>query len=70
MEEITDKEICQAVLDVKKVQEERLINGDDDSYAIEPCPTHCKVLQAASVINKYIDLFLEQSPNPILPHNP
>ena len=60
MEETTDEEICQAVLDVKKVQGEGQINGrdddvDDDSSAIEPCPTHRKVLQAASVINKYID---------------
>ena len=44
------------MLDVKKAQEEGLINGgdddvDDDSSAIELCPT----LQAASVINKYSD---------------
>jgi hypothetical protein len=60
MEETTDEEICQAVLDAKKAQEAGLINGgdddvDDDPSAIEPCPTHREVLQAASVINKYID---------------
>ncbi|KAF8224306.1 hypothetical protein L208DRAFT_1312310 [Tricholoma matsutake] len=60
MEETTDEEICQAMLDARKAQEEGLINGgdddvDDDSSAIEPCPTHREVLQAASVINKYID---------------
>ena len=60
MKETTDDEICQAMLDAQKVQEAGLINGgeddvDDDPSAIEPCPTHHKVLQAAFVINKYID---------------
>ena len=59
MEEMTDKEICQAMLDARKAQEEGLINGGDDDVdddsAIEPCPMHCKVLQAASLINKYSD---------------
>jgi hypothetical protein len=47
------------VLDVRKAQEEGLINdGDndiDDNASVEPCPMHREVLQAASVIDKYID---------------
>jgi hypothetical protein len=59
MDETTDEEICQAVLDARKAQEEVLINGGDDDVdddaSVELCPTHREVLQAASVINKYID---------------
>jgi hypothetical protein len=43
---------------VKKAQDEGLINGrddDDDSSNIELCPMYHEVLQAASVIDKYID---------------
>ena len=47
------------MLDARKAQEEGLINdGDndiDDDASVEPCPTHREVLQAASVIDKYID---------------
>ena len=57
--ETTDEEICQAVLDARKAQEEGLINdGDndiDDDASIELCPMHREVLQATSVIDKYID---------------
>ena len=59
MDETTDKEICQAVLDARRAQEEGLINGGDDDVdddaSVELCPTHREVLQAASVINKYTD---------------
>ncbi|KAF8228864.1 hypothetical protein L208DRAFT_1402999 [Tricholoma matsutake] len=59
IDETTDEEICQAVLDAQKAQEEGLINGGDndvdDDAPVEPCPTCRKVLQAAAVINKYID---------------
>ncbi|KAF8239648.1 hypothetical protein L208DRAFT_1236572 [Tricholoma matsutake] len=59
IDETTDEEICQAVLDAQKAQEEGPINGGDndvdDDAPVEPCPTHCEVLQAAAVINKYID---------------
>ncbi|KAF8218789.1 hypothetical protein L208DRAFT_1419414, partial [Tricholoma matsutake] len=59
IDETMDEEICQAVLDAQKAQEEGPINGGDndidDDAPVEPCPTCRKVLQAASVINKYID---------------
>jgi len=59
IDETTDKGICQAVLDAQKAQEAGPINGGDndvdDDAPVEPCPTHREVLQAASVINKYID---------------
>jgi hypothetical protein len=51
MDETTDEDICQAVLDAKEDG-----RGDDtDDAFIEPCLTHHEVLQAASVINRYID---------------
>ena len=56
----TDEEMCQAVLDVRKTQEEGLIidgdNNIDGDASSESCPMHCKVLWAVSVINKYIDI--------------
>ncbi|KAF8232517.1 hypothetical protein L208DRAFT_1397341, partial [Tricholoma matsutake] len=59
IDETMDEEICQAVLDAQKAQEEGPINGGDndidDDAPVEPCPTCREVLQAASVINKYID---------------
>lgn len=59
IDETTDEEICQAVLDARKAQEEGPINGGDNDIdndaPVEPCPTRREVLQAASVINKYID---------------
>jgi hypothetical protein len=59
IDETTDEEICQAVLDARKAQEEGPINGGDndvdDDAPVEPCPTRREVLQAAAVINKYID---------------
>ena len=59
MDETTDDEICWAVLDARRAQEEALINGGDDDAdddaSVEPCPTHREVLQAASVLNKYSD---------------
>jgi DDE superfamily endonuclease len=56
MEETTDEEICQAVLDAHKAQEESLIaGGDDNDDTAETCPTRQEVLQAVWVINRYID---------------
>ena len=59
MDETTDAEICQAVLDAKKAQEEAVVNGGDDDVdddaLLEPSPTHREVLQAASVINRYAE---------------
>ena len=46
-------------MDAQKVLEDRPINGGDndvnDNAPVEPYPTHQEVLQAASVIDKYID---------------
>ncbi|KAF8234278.1 hypothetical protein L208DRAFT_1262561 [Tricholoma matsutake] len=59
MDETPDKEICQAVLAPQNAQEEAPINGGDDNVKddalLEPCPTHCEVFQAASVINRYVE---------------
>ncbi|KAF8240718.1 hypothetical protein L208DRAFT_1231660 [Tricholoma matsutake] len=59
IDETTDKEICQAVLDTQKAQKEGPINGGDndinDEAPVKPCPICHEVLQAALVINKYID---------------
>jgi len=56
--ETTDGEIYQAVLDAWQAQKDALINGghDDieDDSPVEPFPTYCEMLEAASVINKYI----------------
>jgi hypothetical protein len=59
MDETIDEEICKAVLAAKKSQEEGPINGrddnDNDNTPLEPCPTHHKVFQAASIINRYTE---------------
>jgi hypothetical protein len=59
LDEVTDEEICKAVLDAQKAQEEALINGGDDDIdddaRVEPCPTCQEVLRAASVISRYAD---------------
>jgi len=58
MDGMTDEGICQAVLVARDAQEEGPINGRDDDIEddapLEPCPTHREVLQAASVINRYV----------------
>jgi len=52
MDETTDEEICQAVLDVRRAQEEGLINGGDDDVdddaSVEPCPMHREVQYTSS----------------------
>jgi hypothetical protein len=59
MDETTDEEIYQAVMDTQEAQENTIINGGDgdpdDNALVEDCLTHHEVLQAASVINRYID---------------
>ncbi|KAG1904072.1 uncharacterized protein F5891DRAFT_946562, partial [Suillus fuscotomentosus] len=59
MEEPRDEEIGQAVLAVRNTQEEGPINGGDDDVEddspLEPYPTHHKVFQSASIINRYIE---------------
>jgi hypothetical protein len=59
MDETTDEEIYQAVIDARRAQEDTIINcGDDDvddDALVEDRPTRREVLQAASVINRYID---------------
>ena len=59
MDETTDEEIHQAVMDAQQAQENAIINGGDndvdDDALIENHPTNHEVLQAASVINRYLD---------------
>jgi hypothetical protein len=57
-EEVSDEEIYQAVIDAKKAQENMEINGRDDigtDAHVEPHPTLHEVLQAASVLGRYIE---------------
>ena len=59
IDDATDAEIYQAVMDARNAQEQALINGgddDDDSSPDEPSPTCCEVLTAVSVLKNYIDL--------------
>ena len=53
LDEMTNEEICQAVQDAQKAEYEVTDSGESDGEA--PCPTHCEVLQAVSVINNYVD---------------
>jgi DDE superfamily endonuclease len=57
--ETMDGEIYQAVLDARQTQEDALINGGhdniEDDSPVEPFPTYCEMLEAASVINKYVE---------------
>jgi hypothetical protein len=59
MDEKTDEEICQAVLAARNAQEEGSINGGDDDIEddapLEPHPTCCEVLQAVSIIGRYVE---------------
>jgi hypothetical protein len=59
VDEVTDEEICRAVLDAQEAREEAAKNGGDDGLddeaTLEPYPTRCEVRKAASVINRYID---------------
>ena len=58
MDEMTDEEICEAVLAAKESQEAGPINGGDDiddDTPLEPRPSHHEVFQAASVINRYTE---------------
>jgi hypothetical protein len=54
LNETTDEEIFQAVLDAQEAAQDDGGDGDDDE-TVEACPTCCEVLQAAAVINRYID---------------
>jgi hypothetical protein len=60
IDDATDAEIYQAVMDLRNAQEQALINGGnddaDDDYSPEPIPTCCEVLVAVSFVKKYIDL--------------
>ena len=58
--EMTDEEICQAVLEVQEMREKMPITGSDDvgdsdDVLLEARPTYREVLLATSVINRYID---------------
>jgi hypothetical protein len=59
VDEVTDEEIFHTVIDAQDAQEDGPINsGDDDiddDASIEACSTCCKVLQAATVISRYVD---------------
>jgi hypothetical protein len=59
VEATTDEEICRAVLATYKLQEGGLISSGDDNVEedapVEPCPTYREVLQAVSIINRYVD---------------
>ena len=56
MEGMTDEEICRAVLAARGSQEEGSMDDDpDDDAVVEPRPTYREVLQAASIINRYIE---------------
>jgi hypothetical protein len=57
MDGTTDEEICQAVLAARKDEEGESGDvgvEDVDDVSVEPIPTYAKVLQAASIINRYI----------------
>ena len=53
--EASDKEIYQAVIDAITAHENiNVIGGDDvDDEPVEPRPTQCDILKAASTIGKY-----------------
>jgi len=59
MEATTDEEICRTVLATHKAQEGGPISSGDNDVVedapVEPCPTHCELLQAVSTINRYVD---------------
>ena len=58
LDEATDEEIFQAVVDTRKAQDELEITGGDDvddDAQIEVLPTRCEVLKAVSVISNYVN---------------
>ena len=60
LDDVSDKEICKAVLNSQKdLEGEEMIDSDDDDVFVDPCPTltpsHSELLQAASVINGYVN---------------
>ncbi|KAI0249196.1 hypothetical protein BJV78DRAFT_1130098 [Lactifluus subvellereus] len=59
IDEMTDEEICQAVLAAQNAQEEGPINGGDDDVEdntlLGPNPTYREVFQALSVINRHVE---------------
>ena len=52
IDETTEEEICQAVLEARKEREQVPCNDD---AAVNPRPTYQEVLRAASTIKHYID---------------
>jgi len=59
IDETTDEEIYQAVIDARQAQENTIMNGGDDDAEddgpIEDRPTRREALQATSVVNQYIN---------------
>lgn len=56
MEETTNEEICQAVLAACNSQDKEPMGDDvEDDAVMEPHPTYREVLQAATVITRYVE---------------
>ena len=60
LDDMSNKEICKAVLNSRKdLEGEEMIDSDDDDVFVNLCPTptlsHSELLQAASVINGYVN---------------
>jgi hypothetical protein len=57
MQETSDKEIFDAVMECRKARENAPITGGDDVDDTSPCeplPSRCEVLHAALLINRYV----------------
>lgn len=54
MDDMTDEEICCAMLAAHKAQEGGLISGKEDNVEDDDTPTYREVAQAVSIINKYV----------------
>jgi hypothetical protein len=57
MQEMSDEEIFEAVMECRSAQEDAPnMGGDnvDDTLPCEPTPSHCEVLHAALIINQYV----------------
>ena len=60
MEEISDEDICWAVLAAHKAEDGGTIGDGDandveEGEPVEPCPTYSEVFQAISTLNRYTE---------------
>ena len=58
IDETTEEEICQAVLEAREARDQAVNDGGDDvdnDAPVNPCPTYQEVLCVASIIKHYID---------------